>query len=107
MAGDGVPGDGVPGDGVEVRRNDQAERYEILLDGTVVGHLATKERPNAVILVHTETDTALQGRGLAARLVTAALDDLRAKGKRVVVRCPYVREFIDEHPEYANLEFDG
>ena len=95
------------GDGVEVRRNDQEERYEILLAGAVVGHLATKERPNAVILVHTETDDSVQGRGLAARLVTATLDDLRAKGQRVLVRCPYGREFIDEHPEYADLEFDG
>jgi hypothetical protein len=77
------------------------------VDGAVVGHLATKERPNAVLLVHTETDEAVQGRGLAARLVSATLDDLRAKGKRVVVRCPYVREFIDEHPEYTDLEFDG
>lgn len=90
-------------DGVEVRRNDAEERYEILVDGAVVGHLATKERPNAVILVHAETDPAMQGRGLAAQLVGAALDDLRARGKRVVVRCPYTRDFIDEHPEYADL----
>jgi len=94
------------GDDVEVRRNDADERYEVLVDGTVVGHLETKERPSAVILLHTETDEAVQGRGLGARLVSGALDDLRAKGKRVLVRCPYVRGFIDRHPEYADLEVE-
>jgi predicted GNAT family acetyltransferase len=87
-----------------VRRDDDRHRYEVLVDDAVVGHLAFKERPNAVVLVHTETDDAAQGQGLAARLVRATLDDLRARGRRVVVRCPYVRRFIDEHPEYADLE---
>ncbi len=94
-------------DDVEVRRNDGLRRYEVLLDGTVVGHLAIRERPDAVVLVHTETDPEVQGRGLASRLVTEALDDLRARGQHVVVQCPYVRTFIDEHPEYADLEVDG
>jgi len=91
-------------DGVAVRRNDAQERYEILVDGVVAGHLETKERPSAVILLHTETDPAMRGRGLGSRLVTGVLEDLRSKGKRVLVRCPYVRTFIDEHPEYADLE---
>ncbi len=36
-------------------------------------------------------------------LVGGALDDLRAAGRQVVPSCWYVREFIDEHEEYADL----
>ncbi|MFC6714248.1 GNAT family N-acetyltransferase [Branchiibius cervicis] len=32
-----------------------------------------------------------------------ALDDLREKGVHVVPSCPYVRRWIDQHPEYADL----
>ena len=32
-----------------------------------------------------------------------ALDDVRPTGRRVVPSCWYVAQFIDEHPDYADL----
>ena len=55
------------------------------------------------MFVHTEIDPEFRGRDLAATLIRAALDDARANGYRVIPRCPYVAEFIQEHPEYADL----
>jgi len=45
----------------------------------------------------------LQGQGLGAVLVRAALDDVRQRGARIVPSCWYVAEFIAEHPEDADL----
>jgi uncharacterized protein len=86
-----------------VRDNPEELRYELLVDDRVVGEIRYRLRPDAVALVHTEVDPALEGRGLASRLVAGALDDIRARGRQVVVICPFVREYIRQHPEYADL----
>ena len=87
-----------------VERNDDASRYELLLDGEVRGvaefHLEGDDR---VVFTHTEMDRALRGKGLSPVLVARALDDVRASGRRAVSRCSYVSEFAREHPEYADL----
>ena len=36
-------------------------------------------------------------------LVRGALDDVRRKGMTVGPQCPFVANFIAEHPEYADL----
>jgi uncharacterized protein len=88
---------------IEVTRNDELSRYEIRVDGAVVGFSDYRLRGDRQVFVHTEIDPAFRGRDLAATLVQEALDDARRNGRRVVPRCPYVAEFIDEHPEYADL----
>ena len=32
-----------------------------------------------------------------------ALDDVRASGRSLVPRCPFIRAYIERHPEYADL----
>ena len=44
-----------------------------------------------------------EGKGFAAELVAAALDDVRARGLTVIARCQYVARYIREHDEYADL----
>lgn len=52
---------------------------------------------------HTFVPAALRGRGIAGQLVRAALDHARAEGLRVVPSCPYAAEWIERHPDYADL----
>lgn len=56
-----------------------------------------------MLLVHTEVAPALEGRGIAARLVRAALDHAQAHGLKVQPRCSYVRAYMRRHPETASL----
>ncbi|HEX4220312.1 MAG TPA: GNAT family N-acetyltransferase, partial [Acidimicrobiales bacterium] len=56
-----------------------------------------------VVLPHTEVDPDLQGKGLGAELVRAALDAIRDSGRGVVPECSYVAHFIAEHPDYLDL----
>jgi predicted GNAT family acetyltransferase len=53
--------------------------------------------------MHTEVPRALEGRGYAAALATAALDQARREGIRIIPSCPYVKAFLQRHPEYADL----
>ena len=87
----------------DVRRNEEAHRYELTLDGRVVGIADFVDRPEAVVIPHTEIAPDLRGQGLGAVLVQGTLDDLRSRGRSVVPRCWYVAQFIDEHPDYRDL----
>jgi hypothetical protein len=86
-----------------VRDNPDDARYEIYEDGTLAGITAYRLHGAVADFVHTETFDGFSGRGLAGKLVGAALDDVRARGWQVRPFCPYVRGFIAKHPEYVDL----
>jgi uncharacterized protein len=86
-----------------VRHNPSASRYELVEDGTVIGVADYRLDGDVATFPHTEIVADRRGDGLGAELVRAALDDTRARGRRIVAHCWYVAEFLDEHPEYADL----
>jgi predicted GNAT family acetyltransferase len=88
-------------DEVAVRDNPEKRRYELLLDGDVVGEIQYRLTPDAVVLVHTEVSPALEGKGLGTQLVAGALDDIRDRGLRVVAVCPFVCSYLRSHQEVS------
>lgn len=88
---------------VAVRHVPEMSRYEVAVDGAVVGVADYQVREGTWVFSHTEVEPAHRGKGLAAELVRSALDDVRKAGGKVVPRCWYVAEFIDGNPEYADL----
>lgn len=78
-------------------------RYEGLVDGEVVAYADYEVRGAIVVMPHTVTLPAHRGNGFAGRVVQYALDDVRRSGRTVVASCWYVAQYIDEHPEYADL----
>jgi predicted GNAT family acetyltransferase len=86
-----------------VRDNPEELRYEALRDGRLVGIIRYRTEPGVVVLVHTEVDEAVEGTGVGSQLVRGALDDLRARGLRVVPLCPFVAAYLRRHPESADI----
>lgn len=78
-------------------------RFEIDVDGAVLGFAQYRRRPGVIAFTHTEIDPAHGGEGLGSMLVTAALDTARAEGLAVLPFCPFVRDFIGAHHEYLDL----
>jgi uncharacterized protein len=78
-------------------------RYELRLDGELVGEIVYQAEPGTVVLIHTEVSPSVEGRGLGAQLVSGALDDIRARGLRAIALCPFVASYVRRHPEYADL----
>jgi len=54
-------------------------------------------------IVHTGVPGPLEGRGLAAQLVRAALAEARAQGWWVRPVCSYVRVYMQRHAETQDL----
>jgi uncharacterized protein len=87
--------------------NTRASRYELAVDGGVAV-LDYKDSPlGHRLLVHTEVPDALQGRGLGSQLVRGVLDDVRARGRRIVPVCSFVKSFLERHREYEDIVARG
>lgn len=84
-------------------KNPAADRYELRVDGELVSLASYYERDNVVVIPHTETAPAHGGRGYAGQLVRFVLDDIRAQERFVDPVCPFVADYIRQHPEYADL----
>jgi predicted GNAT family acetyltransferase len=82
----------------------EASRYELLDDDREVGFTEYHERDDGVLVFpHTVITVPKRGAGYGSTLVRGALDDVRAKGRRIVAECPFVKRFVREHPEYRDL----
>jgi uncharacterized protein len=88
---------------VTVRDNADQRRYEALVDGEVAGLLFYRPREGELVLVHTQVEEGFAGQGIGSRLIAAALDDIRARGLRIVPICRFVRAYLERHPEHADL----
>jgi predicted GNAT family acetyltransferase len=86
-----------------VRDNRARSRFELDVEGSVA-FANYRLTPSSVIITHTETPRGLRGRGVASELVRGALQLIRADGLKVVAGCGFVVDYLQKHPEFADLE---
>ncbi|MFL9840282.1 GNAT family N-acetyltransferase [Sphingomonas sp. ST-64] len=85
-----------------IRDNAERHRFEMTVDG----HLARADyriEDGVITLTHTIVPPALEGQGIASRLIRHALSEARARGLKVVPQCPFVAAYIRKHPEWEDL----
>ena len=85
-----------------VRDNPDRHRFELDADGHVAFSNYTRAG-NVITIQHTEVPQELGGRGIGSALARGVLEFARAQGLKVVPRCPFVKSYIDKHPEFADL----
>lgn len=85
----------------------EKKRYELRLDGRLVGLAAYRRKEGRVVFTHTEVEEPHEGRGLGSRLAATALEDAARQGLEVVPLCPFIAHYIDEHPEFEGLVAAG
>ena len=56
-----------------------------------------------VIIDHTEVPAAFRGQGVGQALVTRAVADFRAQGKKVLPLCPFAAAQFRRHPEWGDV----
>lgn len=90
----------------QVHHRPEVDRFEVVLDGEVVGVADYEDRGGVRSFTHTWVEPAHRGAGLAGRLVDAALDEAAGSGRRIVPLCSFVADHVRSHPEYAALVAD-
>ncbi|MEV6771645.1 GNAT family N-acetyltransferase [Nocardia sp. NPDC051030] len=77
--------------------------FRISVDGERAGLTSYVDHNNQRIFFHTEIDDRFAGRGLAGRLIAAALTETRAAGKRIVPICPFVAAYVQKHHDFDDI----
>ena len=86
-----------------VRDNAEARRFEIWVGGEPAGYAKYQWMDGDLAITHTEIDDRFEGQGLGSALARSVLDSLRESGTKVLPYCPFLRSYIDRHPEYLDL----
>jgi predicted GNAT family acetyltransferase len=85
-----------------IRHDATRQRFDAEVEGHAA-HLEYRLKGNVLVIAHTEVPEAIGGRGIAGKLVRAAVEYARDAGLKVAPVCSYSSEWMDRHPEYADL----
>lgn len=80
-------------------QHEEGKRYYIQLDDERA-ELTYQESGRTRDFRHTWVPPELRGRRIAERLVRHGLDDTLRNGYTFIPSCPYVKHFVEKHPEY-------
>lgn len=87
-------------DGTDIIDAADEQRFVHREDGHEA-ELTYRTSAGRLVLDHTGVPDAMGGRGVAGRLVQAAVDRAAESGEVVVPRCPYVQRWLERHPDEA------
>ncbi|WP_127784518.1 GNAT family N-acetyltransferase [Rhodococcus sp. X156] len=86
-----------------VTNNPDESRFELRVDGNLVGLADYRVHAGRMVFTHTEVDPGLGGRGLGGVLIGAALAEVRNQGLSADPQCSFVDDYLNRHPEHADL----
>ena len=88
---------------MEIVRDNKAEHeFELVVDGHRA-IAAYQLEGDTIVFTHTVVPKAIEGRGVASRLIRGALDQVRDRGLKVIPQCPFVAAYIKRHPDVQDL----
>lgn len=96
----------MPTDAIDatVTNNAARQRYEAIVEGAATaGFVDYQETKELVILTHTVVDPAFEGRGVGSTLARSALEDIRDRGLKALVTCPFILGWLRRHPHYVDV----
>lgn len=84
---------------LEVHNDEKQRKFYATVDGqeAVIEYARMGDVYN---LMHTHVPEELRGHHIGEDLVRGALEQIRQQGARFMPTCPFVRAFLERHPEY-------
>jgi uncharacterized protein len=87
---------------MSLTHNTAIGRFEIT-SGESVAVLDYSLSGRTITFVHTGVPPEMEGRGYGSQLARAGLEYAKREQLTVVPQCPFIRTYIERHPEYEEL----
>ncbi|WP_109471058.1 GNAT family N-acetyltransferase [Ornithinimicrobium cavernae] len=90
---------------VTVVNNAAESRFEAQVAGEMVGRIEYSTAASTIELRHTVIDPGHEGEGIGSTLVRGVLERLQEDKPtlKVIPSCPFVKSYLDRHPEFHSL----
>lgn len=96
--------DETQGPAIELEDNGSKGRYFLRAPtGEEAEMTFTRIGEHQIIIDHTEVPEIFRGQGAGVRLVTRAVEDARAAGKKIIPLCPFAAAQFRRHQEWADV----
>ncbi|MEL6589273.1 MAG: GNAT family N-acetyltransferase [Bacteroidota bacterium] len=86
---------------LDIKQNTQDNRFEAEVEGKLA-KVEYMDRPDKIVFTHTEVPVGLEGKGVGSALAKHVLDYAKEQGKKVLPLCPFIKAYIQRHPEYKD-----
>lgn len=80
-----------------------AGRFVVRVGDDVAGRMEYSREGETLVVVHTVVEPAFEGRGIGSALARGVLDEARRRGVGVVPVCPFLRSYLQRHPDDLDL----
>lgn len=89
----------------DVIENAALHRFELPIEGGDGAIAAAYYRMDGDVLVLTHTDVPSQfgGRGIGSSLARGVFENLRATGRKAVLRCPFMAAWYAKHLDFGDV----
>ncbi|MBY5988058.1 hypothetical protein FIU85_04610 [Roseovarius sp. THAF8] len=89
---------------IEHEDGESKGRYVTRIDDGPEAELTySKLGRTGMIIDHTGVPDAYRGKGVGLALVTRAVEDARAAGRKITPLCPFAASQFRRHPEWADV----
>lgn len=85
-----------------VINNISRKRFELTVDDKIAV-VEYKLFDGGISFLHTEVPHELEGKGIGSALAKYVLDYAKQNSLKVLPLCPFIKKYIDRHPEYLEL----
>ena len=90
----------------EIKLEDSGSKGRYFLrspQGAVAEMTFSKVGEHMIIIDHTDVPDVFRGQGVGLRLVTKAVEDMRAAGRKIIPLCPFANAQFRRHKEWADV----
>jgi predicted GNAT family acetyltransferase len=102
--GTNTPGAGQADLPIHHAETSEGGAFYVEADGERLAHMSyARGAPGHVVIEHTEVSERLRGRGVARRLVDAAVDWARATGTKLSATCSYAKGVLEKDPSLRDV----
>jgi predicted GNAT family acetyltransferase len=89
---------------LDIHHDEDSHRFYAEVEGGEAELRYERIDPRTLDLTSTLVPPAARGAGIAGQVVRHAFDWARQHDVKLVATCPYVRSWLERHPQYRALE---
>ncbi len=88
----------------QVVHNIAEHRFELPIEGdAIAAAYYLHDDEGRFVLTHTEVPSEYAGQGLASALALGLFEMARAKGYKLVLRCPFLQSWYAKHRDFGDV----